>query len=156
MALQLVRFLGLLLVALALAPALAHALELPNKIRLPREQYLTVQQLYRGWNRLGFIVIGALLSTLALALMARGDGEFVWALAAFGCIALTQVVFWTFTFPVNRRTVNWTRLPENWTSLRLRWEYSHAASAALNLLALASLIASVLSAVPSIERAFPS
>ncbi len=53
-----------------------------------------------------------------------------------------------FTFPVNRATVNWTRLPENWGSLRRRREYSHAASAGLNLIALISLIASVLSAVP--------
>lgn len=149
MALQLVRFLGLLFVALAMAPALAHLLELPNKIRLPREQYQTVQQLYRGWSRLGVVVIAAMLATLVLLLMARGhDGEFGWALAAFVCILLTQFVFWVFTFPVNRATVNWTRLPENWGSLRRRWEYSHAASAGLNLIALISLIASVLSAVP--------
>jgi hypothetical protein len=148
MALQLVRFLGLLFVALALGPALAHLLELPNKIRLPREQYLIVQQLYRGWSRLGIVVIVALLSTLVLTFMVRGhDAEFTWALVSFVCIALTQVVFWVFTFPVNRETANWTHLSENWGNLRLRWEYSHAASAVLNLLALVSLIASVLSAI---------
>ena len=147
MELQLVRFLALLLVALALAPALAHLMELPNKIRLPGEQYLTVQQWYRGWNRLGIIVIAALVSTLALTLMVRGrDGEFAWALAACVFIALTQVVFWAFTFPVNRKTSNWTLMPQNWDALRHRWEYSHAASAALTLLALVCLIASVLSA----------
>jgi hypothetical protein len=32
----------------------------------------------------------------------------------------------------------------NWLELRRQWEYSHAASAALNLLALISLILSVL------------
>jgi hypothetical protein len=153
MELQLVRFLALLLVALALTPALAHVLELPNKIRLPREQYLTVQQLYRGWSRLGIIVIAALVSTLVLTFMVREhDQEFAWALAAFACIALTQVVFWAFTFPVNRKTHNWTRLPDDWGSLRLRWEYSHATSAVLNLLALVSLIASVLSAVPNVRQ----
>ena len=148
MTLQLVRFFGLLFVALALGPALAHLLELPNKIRLPRDQYLAVQQLYRGWSRLGIIVIAALLSTLALSLMVRGrDVEFAWAVAAFICVASTQVVFWAFTFPVNRETLNWTRLPENWAALRQRWEYSHAVSAALSFLALVSLIVSVLSAV---------
>ena len=56
------RFIALLCTALALAPALAHLLELPNKINLSREDYLTVQQIYRGWALLGFVVAGALLS----------------------------------------------------------------------------------------------
>jgi hypothetical protein len=42
-------FLSLLFAALALAPAMAHLLELPNKINLSREDYLKVQQIYRGW-----------------------------------------------------------------------------------------------------------
>jgi hypothetical protein len=49
---------------LALAPALAHSLELPNKIDLSREDYLTIQQGYRGWALLGFVVVRALLSNL--------------------------------------------------------------------------------------------
>jgi hypothetical protein len=43
------RFFSLLFAALALAPALAHLLELPNKIGLSRDNYLVVQQIYRGW-----------------------------------------------------------------------------------------------------------
>jgi hypothetical protein len=62
MALKTVYFLSLLFVALALAPAMAHLLELPNKINLSRDDYLTMQQIYRGWALLGFIVIAALLS----------------------------------------------------------------------------------------------
>jgi hypothetical protein len=54
------------------------------------------------------------------------------------------VVFWTFTYPANQETGNWTTLPANWLELRRQWEYSHAASAALNLFALISLILSVL------------
>jgi hypothetical protein len=42
--------------------------ELPNKINLTRDNYLTVQQIYRGWALLGFVVAGALPSTLILAL----------------------------------------------------------------------------------------
>ena len=57
---KILRFVALLFDALALAPALAHAMELPNKINLSREDYLTVQQIYRGWNRLAVVVIGAL------------------------------------------------------------------------------------------------
>jgi hypothetical protein len=64
---------------------------------------------------------------------------------AFLCIAGTQVVFWTYTYPANQATNNWTMLPENWVELRRQWEYSHATSAALNLVALVTLILSILS-----------
>ena len=104
-------FLGLVFAALALVPAGAHLAELPNKIDLPRQEYLAVQQIYRGWARFGVVVLGALLSTGALA----------------------------FTYPANRATQNWTVLPENWLALRAQWEYSHAASALLNLVALLAL-----------------
>ena len=140
-----VRFLSLLFAALALAPALAHLLELPNKINLPHDEYLTVQQIYSGWALLGFVVAGALFSTLALTVMSRGQSvAFVWSLTAFLCIAGTQVVFWTFTYPANQVTNNWTALPEDWMTIRKQWEYSHATSAGLNLLALTALILSVL------------
>jgi hypothetical protein len=144
-----VRFSSLLLAALALAPALAHLLELPNKIGLAREEYLTVQQIYSGWALLGIVAVAALLSTLALAVMTRGrPREFRPALVAFLCIVGTQAVFWTFTYPANQATNNWTVLPDNWMSLRTQWEYSHAASAVLNLVALLAVIRSVLAAKP--------
>ena len=54
------RFLSLLFVALALAPAMAHLLELPNKIGLSRDEYLVVPQIYRVWALLGFVVVPAL------------------------------------------------------------------------------------------------
>jgi hypothetical protein len=138
-------FFSLLFAALALAPAMAHLLELPNKINLSREDYLTVQQIYRGWALLGFVVAGALLSTLALTITVRKEQKvFVFALIAFLCIFGTQVVFWTYTYPANQATNNWTTLPEHWLELRRQWEYSHAASAVLNLVALVALILSVL------------
>jgi hypothetical protein len=140
------RFLSLLFVALALGPALAHLLELPNKIGLSRDEYLVVQQIYRGWALLGFVVIPALLSTLALAvLVRRRPGEFGPALTAFLALLGSQVVFWTFTFPANQQTANWTMLPDNWAALRRQWEYSHAAAAILDLVALLGVIVSVLS-----------
>jgi hypothetical protein len=141
--LNIARFCSLLFAALALAPALAHLMELPNKLGLSRADYLTVQQIYRGWAWLGIVVVGALLSTLALTLMLRNRSRaFGLALLAFLCIAGAQVVFWTFTFPVNRQTLNWTVMPENWAALRAQWEYSHAAAAALNLVAFVALIVS--------------
>ena len=135
------RFTAPLLVALALAPGLAHLMELPNKIGLARDDYLTVQQIYRGWALLGFVVVGALLSTIALAILVRGHAsEFAMTVVALICIVGTQLVFWFFTFPVNQQTVNWTVAPDNWMALRKQWEYSHAASCGLNFIALVSLI----------------
>jgi hypothetical protein len=147
MGLTAIRFCALLFAALALAPAMAHLLELPNKINLSHDDYLIVQQNYRGWALLGVIVIAALLTSLWLAIRVRTrTREFIPALVGFLCIAGTQVVFWTFTFPANKQTNNWTMLPDNWMALRTQWEYSHAASAVLNLIALIALIWSVLAA----------
>jgi hypothetical protein len=144
---KLLQFASVLFAALALVPAGAHLLELKHKIALPGNEYLVVQQLYRGWNLAGVVVVAALLSLIALAVTLRGDRPaFAWAMVALACIVGTQVVFWTFTFPVNQATQNWTVLPSNWAELRTRWEYSHAASAMLNLAALGAVILAVLSA----------
>lgn len=141
--LQLVAILSL---AIAMAGGWAHLLELPAKMRLSREDYLTVQQLYQGWALLGIAVVAALLATAALALLQRGEGApFHFALAAALCIALSLVVFFLFTYPANQTTQNWTLLPEAWEQLRRQWEYSHAAGAILYFAALASLVLSVLS-----------
>jgi hypothetical protein len=84
-------------------------------------------------------------STLVLTVMVRKERKvFLFALIAFLCIVGTQVVFWTFTYPANRVTNNWTVLPEGWLELRRQWEYSHATGAVLNLVALVALILSVL------------
>ena len=94
MALNRVRFLSLLFVALALAPSLAHLLELPNKIRLSGNEYLTVQQIYRGWALLGIVVMGALLSTLMLTIMLRRQATcFLLALTAFSALSARRSYF---------------------------------------------------------------
>jgi ABC-type cobalamin transport system permease subunit len=38
---------------------------------LSRDDYLTVQQIYRGWALLGIALIGALIVTLVLAIAVR-------------------------------------------------------------------------------------
>lgn len=145
MTVRIFRFLSLLFVALALAPSMAHLLELPNKIDLPREDYLTVQQIYRGWALLGFVVAGALLSTGILTIMLwNRSRSFAFALVAFLCLVATQAIFWIFTYPANIATQNWTILPDHWLDLRRQWEYSHATSAGLNLVAFIALTLSAL------------
>lgn len=142
--LNVTRFVALIFTALAFAPAIAHLLEMPNKMNLSREDYLTVQQIYRGWALLGIVVAGALISNLMLTIMVRHRRRvFILTLIAFLCIVGTQVIFWSFTFPANQATSNWIMLPDNWVELRRQWEYSHVASAALNFIALVSLILSV-------------
>jgi hypothetical protein len=133
---DILQVLTLLFTALALVPSAAHLLELPNKINLSQDEYLTAQKLYRGWQFVGIVVIAALLSTVALALALRSQFEsLVAAIVAVACIAGTQLIFWIFTFPVNLKTANWSTLPGDWLYLRRRWEYSHAAGAVLNLVA---------------------
>lgn len=133
-------FACMLFVALAWGPSAGHLLELPNKMRLGREEYRTVQQIYRGWQWLGIVVLGALVSSGAFAWAARGSAWFAFALVALLCLLGTQVLFWTVTFPANRATEDWRVLPDGWTELRRRWEYAHALSAGLNLLAFLALL----------------
>lgn len=138
-------FIALLATALALGAALAHALELPNKIDLPKDQYFVVQQAYRGWDHLAYLLLVELLSMIAVAVMSRHDPYVFWAVvAAICCLAAAQALFWIFTYPANAATANWTRAPPNWEALRDRWEYSHAAGAAFQTLAMASLIVAVI------------
>lgn len=145
MTLKTLRFLALLFTGLALGPSLAHLLELPNKIGLSREDYFTVQQIYRGWALLGIVIAGALLTNLALAIRVRKRRKvFALTLTALLCIVAAQVVFWTFTYPANAATHNWTMQPAIWQQLRFQWEYSHAAGAVLNLIAFATLTLSML------------
>jgi hypothetical protein len=125
--------------------ALAHLLELPHKINLARDDYFTVQQLYQGWAYLGILIAIALLSTLALTIMVRHTPRvFPLTLTALLCLVGAQIVFWTFTYPANQATNNWTFLPTDWQVLRQQWEYSHAVGAGLDIIALATLILSVL------------
>lgn len=145
MGLKVVRFCSLFFMALGLAPGMAHVLELPHKINLSAEEYLTVQQIYRGWALLGFVELAALLSTLALTIMTRKNrGMFVLSLVTLLCITANLILFFTFTFPVNQQTANWTVLLDNWQALRNQWEYSHAVNAGLYLIALVTLILAVL------------
>ncbi len=139
------RFCSLLLTSLSMSAALAHLFELPNKIKLSGEEYLIVQQIYRGWSLAGILVVGALISTFVLAIMVRKKEKvFTLTLIALFCILATQILFWVFTYPVNRVTDNWASLPADWIGLREQWEYSHAMGAVLHVIALINLILSVL------------
>lgn len=147
MPLKATQFLAIVVTALALIPVGAHFFELFNKMALERDQYFTVQGIYRGWALFGIVLVGAMAANLALAVMLRRQGASCWlALLAFALIATTLAVFFGWTYPANQATENWTVIPADWERLRRQWEYSHATSAVLTFLALCCVALSVLTA----------
>ena len=146
MTLRIVQFLAVLFTALSLVPGGAHVLELPHKIRLDKDAYIAVQQLYRGWAFLGAALILAMIFDAAAAFMMRGQSPAWWLTGGAAALMLaTLVLFFWFVFPVNQATRNWTVAPADWQALRARWEYAHAVDAGLTLLALIAALAGTLS-----------
>ncbi len=140
-----VKLAALIFAALALVPAGAHLASLPNKIDRAPDAYMVMQQAYRGWALFGIVIYGALLTTALTAIvMRRQRGPFWLAIASFLFLAATQFVFWIFTYPANAATNNWTVMPENFEFWRQQWEYSHAISALLTLVAFVLLALAVL------------
>jgi hypothetical protein len=140
-----ISFLAVLLTALALIPGGAHVLELPNKLGLSGADYLVVQASYRGWWMLGFLFVAAFVANASLAIAARDNSTpFLFAVGALFAVAAALAIFFVWTYPVNRVTENWTRLPSEWRAMRNQWEYSHAAAAAVMVLALScSILAAI-------------
>jgi hypothetical protein len=136
------RWINLILAALAVLGPAAHVLELPNKLMLDGPLWLAVQQhLYRGWGPFygAPVEIGALATSVALLVLRRHDAAalrlaLVAAIAYAGMIA----VFFAFNAPVNAALDGWTAatLPTNWPSYRLRWEAGHALAALLSVVGL--------------------
>jgi hypothetical protein len=147
------KLLSLLLVVATVIPPVAHALELPGKLRLTREQYFAVQAIYYP----GFTVVGAAepLSIVALAMLLAltPRGTAFWLIAAvMFANALTHALYWTLTAPINKVWLRNERLSGSaqrffgasgdpreaeWTVLRNRWERSHLYRAASSVIALA-------------------
>jgi hypothetical protein len=91
--------------AVATTTALAHALELPGKLRLTRDEYLTVQPIYYPGFTIasGFGEVPAPIATaILLFLTPPGSAAFWLRLAALLGLVGMQAVYWTVTHPVNR------------------------------------------------------
>jgi hypothetical protein len=130
----------ILLVAVLLAASGAHLFSLGSKMRLSPQDYMVAQRAYDGWALFAIPILAALLLTLWHSYLVRRDQTAaLLSLVAFLCLVATQVVFWTFTYPMNAASRNWTVMPENFEAARRQWEYSHAASAVLNFAALATV-----------------
>jgi hypothetical protein len=138
-------FVALMATALAMGGALAHALELPNKIGMTRADYFVAQRLYAGWNRLAYLLLVQLAGIIAVIVFChRGSRVRTPAVVALAALIAAQAVFWIWTFPANVATQQWTAQPENWEALRRQWEYSHLAGAAFQVTAMAALVVAVL------------
>lgn len=158
---------SILLVAITMGVALAHALELPGKLRLDESTYSVVQTIYYP----GFTIGGvseplAIVSTLILLFANPRDPErFVLVLVALIALVATQVVFWLVTQPANRVWLKHQKLSaagakffaiqeaeqapdqeiagSDWIGLRNRWEYSHVARAVLSGIGLIALVLAI-------------
>jgi hypothetical protein len=156
-----------LLVAVTMSLALAHALELPGKMRLGKEAYLAVQTIYYpGFTYGGFAEGVGMLATLVLLFMTPTDRPAFWStVTAFFALGAMQAVYWVVTHPVNKFWMKDIQLmgvagrflsldpmkegaateegSEGWRSLRDGWEYSHVFRAILAVIALVALIVAV-------------
>lgn len=155
------------LVAVAMSLSLAHALELPGKMRLEKETYIAVQTIYYPGFTFGGLGEGlGMLATFALLLITPSDRPaFWWILTALVALVAMHVVYWVITHPVNKFWLKDMRLKgagqgffsldpmkqgassddssEGWRKLRDRWEYSHVLRAALSVIALIALIIAI-------------
>ena len=135
-----VRLLAVISVAICLIPAGAHFFELVNKMSLSTAEYITTQKIYAGWSFFGVAIIAAIVFTLTHTLMVGAKRTaFLLSLTALLCLGATQVIFWTFTYPMNAATNNWTVIPQDFEAARLQWEYSHAVNAVLTFVALVTI-----------------
>ena len=134
--------LTVMLAAVTMALSLAHALEFPGKLRLKKEQYLTVQPIYYPGFTIGGIAEPAvILATLALLFMTPAGTAAFWLVGgALAALVTVQVIFWSKTQPVNSFWLEETELgrsatrffqtgqasaPRDWMAARDQWERSH-------------------------------
>jgi hypothetical protein len=152
------------LVAVAMSLSLAHALELPGKMRLDKDTYLAVQGIYYPGFTYGGLGEGlGMFATLVLLLLTPAHSPaFWWILAALIALVAMHAVYWVVTHPVNKYWLKDTSLQglggeffaldpmkkgaaaeagsEGWKKLRDKWEYSHVLRAVLAAVALVALI----------------
>lgn len=98
------KLLCILLVSISMALALAHALELPGKLRLEKQDYLTVQEIYYpGFTVGGFAEVLGVFALMALLYFIPKDSPaFKWILASFFALVALHATYWILTHPTNK------------------------------------------------------
>ncbi len=150
-----------LLVAATAGLALAHALELPGKLRLSEDEYRTVQAIYYPGFTMGGLIAEAgslLLVPLVLAVMPIGSGSFRWVALCVLFLAVGHAIYWIMIHPVNAVWLKGAQLSGasarffaarageegDWRRLRNVWEWSHVARALAFAVALLCLTLAML------------
>lgn len=158
---------SVLLASVAMALALAHALELPGKLRLDKDAYLMVQKIYYpGFTVGGFgEVLGLLAIAGLLVVTPSQNAAFGWTLAGFGALLAMYGTYWILTHPVNKFWLKDHEMkglgsgffgisPESrgrtsdsegddWKRYRNRWELSHIVRAAFAMFSLILLVVAI-------------
>lgn len=153
--------LALLLVAVTMGLALAHALEFPGKTRLDEPTYRAVQAIYYPGFTIGGLIgeFGGMLALAVLLFLTPAATErFWWTAAALGFLLAAHAVYWAVTHPVNNAWLKDTQLvgasklffglfasPDaDWRQMRDIWEWSHVARACLATLAFLSMALAIM------------
>src|SRR5947209_4090504 len=89
------------LAAIAMSLAVAHALELPGKLRLSKENYIVTQTIYYPGFTIGGVSEGmSIVAALMLMLLTpTSDRAFGWTLAGFLCLVAMHAAYWVITHP---------------------------------------------------------
>ena len=158
--LNILRFVTLLLAALALTMESAHVLELPQKLAYDAQLYATVNGTLYLWFAVvgGTYQVGSILAAALLAYASRNKRRsFPWTLGGAIALALAFGVWLAVVQPVNLEVADAQRsapdaIPVIWARLRARWEWGHAAGFVVQLAGYCMLLASVLVELRHAER----
>lgn len=154
MLVKIVRFLTIVFVGFGMGPAIGHLLEMPAKMTYDGALWLKLlKTLYPpAFGPIGGkFEAGAVILSIILALLVRRRGPaFRWTLMGTACMVAAHASFWIWVAPVNSTMLKLTpeTLPEDWTSLRNQWEYTHATRAILQVIALGAFTCSILVETP--------
>jgi uncharacterized membrane protein len=162
-----IQVIAVLMVAFAMSMATAHALELPGKLRLDEQSYMTVQTIYYPGFTIGGIgePLAGIVILILLLLSRDQRTSFWWILVAFVAVVGMHIVFWFVTQPMNRYWLKHHKMGKagarffsvvqddptdpsiashpDWKHYRNRWEYSHVARAILSAIVLTALVIAI-------------
>lgn len=152
---QSLRFIAILLAALAMGMHLAHAMELAPKLQWSPDLYLAVQStLYLWFGRIGPVIeFGALLAVALLTLRLRGRRPaFALTATATAMLVLSLATWAVVVLPANTQIGMWpsavvsgvAAAPADWMHWRDQWQYGQAGIFVLHLIGFCALLRSVL------------
>jgi hypothetical protein len=155
MVLKLWRFATIVLCALLVTLGFGHLWQLAPRMAYDAPMWFVTLDLYEQFGPAGpgpVIEVGALFTTAVLAVMVRSRAPaYGLTVLAAGALGLGMAIWWAVVFPVDEAMAGWTleTIPPDWTALRARWEYAHAARAILSFLSLGAFTWSVILETPS-------